>query len=571
MASVDDIFKHAGVGGKRKLDPVRDPSEIYKASRTSNGQSTRHAHAHVDEDEDVEAGPAPPGDDDDDMEAGPALPPDDDDGDDEEGRFFGGGVTAQENEILDYMNSVDDVAAPDNDKIDGAWLRKMALNFEKRISKNAQLRAKYESDPSRFIDSEADLDNEIKALSILGEHPELYPEFASMGCVGSLVGLLAHENTDIAIDAIECIGELTDEDVNATDDQWAALVDALLDADLLGLIASNFSRLDETQEADRDGVYKALAIIENLCSKPETADTLGKSDDLLKWLLARMQKAESPVSQNKQYAAEVLSILAQTAANRRRLAALDAVDAFLMRIAEYRRVDPKGGEEEEFVESVYSALTSIVDESVGKEKFVEAEGVELCLMIIKEGGKQGKMSSLRLLDHAANGGKDVCDKIVEAGGLKTLFTLFMKKHENQATEHLVSIFASLLRRLEGSSAPRIRALAKFVEKDYEKTAKLVKLRQGYASRLASAADDDLDLSSIFCLQTIDVVLAWLVAEDDGAKAKIRALLADQDQDFNTIKATIQEQLDGLEGEDDEPSAEDQDTKEMLSTLIEFLQ
>lgn len=76
--------------------------------------------------------------------------------------------------------------------------------------------------------SEADLDADIKALSILSEHPELYGEFAKLGCVGSLVSLLAHENTDIAIDAIEILSELTDEDVEAEQEQWDALVDGMV-------------------------------------------------------------------------------------------------------------------------------------------------------------------------------------------------------------------------------------------------------------------------------------------------------------------------------------------------------
>ena len=42
----------------------------------------------------------------------------------------------------------------------------------------------------------------------------------------------------------------------------------------------------------------------------------------------------------------------------------------------------------------------------------------------------------------------------------------------------------MLRSLPGDSAPRIRLLAKFVEKDYEKTARLFQLRREYASRLA---------------------------------------------------------------------------------------
>ena len=80
--------------------------------------------------------------------------------------------------------------------------------------------------------SEADLDAEVKALSILSEHPELYEEFVSLGCTASLVSLLSHENTDIAIDAIEIISELTDEDVEAEEAQWDALVNAMVDDDV---------------------------------------------------------------------------------------------------------------------------------------------------------------------------------------------------------------------------------------------------------------------------------------------------------------------------------------------------
>ena len=78
------------------------------------------------------------------------------------------------------------------------------------------------------MSSEADLDADVKALSILSEHPELYQEFAQLGCISSLVSLLSHENTDIAIDAIEIIGELTDEDVEAEQAQWDVLVDAMV-------------------------------------------------------------------------------------------------------------------------------------------------------------------------------------------------------------------------------------------------------------------------------------------------------------------------------------------------------
>lgn len=83
--------------------------------------------------------------------------------------------------------------------------------------------------------SEADLDTEIKGLSILSENPELYEEFSKMGCVASLVSLLSHDNADIAIDVIQIISELTDEDVEAEQEQWDSLVNAMVRASSLEL------------------------------------------------------------------------------------------------------------------------------------------------------------------------------------------------------------------------------------------------------------------------------------------------------------------------------------------------
>jgi beta-catenin-like protein 1 len=571
--------------------------EVYKSARL-NGSSSSSRHTRVEEqptdDDDVEAGPAPPLEDGgDEGDYGPDMPPDDDD-DEEGGRFFGGGVTAQEAQVLDYLDDVNEIAL---EKMDVAWLRRTAISFEKKISRNAEQRAKFEDDPAKFIASEAELDTEIKALSILSEHPELYPEFARLGCVGSLVGLLAHENTDIAIDAVEIIDELTDEDVSVEEAQWDALVDALLEADLLSLLVSNLERLDETQETDRGGVYHALGIIENLCGRTSTAERVAENEGLLKWLLRRIQVKEEGgrVSQNKQYAAEILAILVQNSdKNRRKLASLDAADIMLQLVAPYRKRDPeRGGEEEEYVENLFEALACIVDEPEGKTKFIEAEGVELCLIMLKE-GKLSKTASLRLLDHAAavggTAGVEVCQKIVEAGGLKNVFTLFMKKSTDlRMAEHLIGIFASMLRLLPPDSAERIRLLAKFVEKDYEKTDKLVKLRRECAARV-NAADEAIraeqaqlsveereDMADewfsrrldagLFSLQTLDVVLAWLVAEDGGAKKMIQKLLADRDESLNVVKETIQEQIEGIDTDD----ADGKDTREMLSTLVEFLQ
>lgn len=224
----------------------------------------------------------------------------------------------------------------------------------------------------------------------------------------------------------------------------------------------------------------------------------------MSWLQIRIQRKESPVGQNKQYAAEVIAILLQSSTkNRKRFIGLDGVDILLQVLSLYRKRDPaKDTEEEEYVENLFDCLTCVVDEDEGKEKFLDGEGIELCQIMLRE-GKMSKPRALRVLDHALGGagGAVACDKFVEAAGLKTVFGMFMKKQEKEVIEHLLGIFASLIRLLPGGSAARIRTMAKFVEKDYEKIDKLITLRRDYATRVTSVD------------QTIRDEKAALTAED----------------------------------------------------------
>jgi beta-catenin-like protein 1 len=68
----------------------------------------------------------------------------------------------------------------------------------------------------RFIESESDLDSALKQFLPLTQNPPLfYPELVKFGAIALLTSLLSHENTDIAIDVVEVLQELTDEDVGA--------------------------------------------------------------------------------------------------------------------------------------------------------------------------------------------------------------------------------------------------------------------------------------------------------------------------------------------------------------------
>lgn len=551
MTSIDDLFKKPFL-----------PSANGSTKRKYDGQDAEAAYKSAKLDPSVEDAPE---EDDEDMEAGPELPPDEDE--DEEGRFFGSGTNQHTNAALDFVDRADDGTTDMKvEKIDQAWVRRLGLSFERKINKNSELRAKYESDPSRFVASEADLDAEIKSLSILSEHPELYKDFAKIGCAASLVSLLSHENTDIAIDAIEIISELLDDDVQAEQEQWDTLVSAMLEADLIDLLLANLDRLDENLEADRSGVYHSLAVLESLSSNPITADTIAQ-DPILTYLLTRISRPEKSVSQNKQYAAEVLQVLSQASPSvRDRLISLDAIDKLLTLLAAYRKRDPqRDSTEQEYAEDLFDTLTCLCSPSPGKQAFLAAEGTELMLLMLRE-AKFSKPRALKVLDHALSGssGQPVAEKFIDAAGLKPLFSTFAKKNLEAAdTEHILGIFSALLRLLPGESSHRIRLLAKFVEKEYEKLDKLVKLRHEYASK--AAVEDDIDAgAAIYCLNTLDVVLAWLAAEDAGARKRIVEGLRDRDEGLETLKKSLQGQLEEVD------TSEEGNVAEMLTALIECL-
>jgi beta-catenin-like protein 1 len=74
----------------------------------------------------------------------------------------------------------------------------------------------------------------------------------------------------------------------------------------------------------------------------------------------------------------------------------------------------------------------------------------------------------------------------------------------------------MLRLLPSNSSGRIRLLAKFVEKDFEKLDKLIKLRRDYASKV-SAVDEGIrrERASLDGEEVEDMEAEWLSRRMDG--------------------------------------------------------
>lgn len=306
-------------------------------------------------------------------------------------------------------------------------LKKLVLAFERRLKDNIEARLKYPNQPDRFADSEIELHEELQKLKVLAGAPELYPDLVNLNVVPSVVDLLNHDNTDIAIDVVQLLQDLTDEDVLEDNDEPArVLVDSLVENSVLELLVQNLHRLSDSDPDEMAAVYNTLATIENLIEvKPTVAELVCEKTKLLKWLLGKIKVRE--FDGNKQYASEILAILLQNStANQKRLGQMNGVDVVLQAVAMYKSKDPKSSDEEEMVENLFDCLCCLLMPLENKERFVKAEGVELMIIIMKQ-KKLAYGSAIRALDFAMTKYPPACERFVDVLGLKTAFAAFMGK------------------------------------------------------------------------------------------------------------------------------------------------
>lgn len=109
------------------------------------------------------------------------------------------------------------------------------------------------------MESEVELHETLQELHVVATNPELYPLMVELRAIPSLLELLSHENTDIAVGVVDLLQELTDVDIlHESQDGADALIDALLDQQVSALLVQNLDRLDETVKEESDGVFNTL-------------------------------------------------------------------------------------------------------------------------------------------------------------------------------------------------------------------------------------------------------------------------------------------------------------------------
>ncbi|KAJ2657262.1 hypothetical protein IW148_005270 [Coemansia sp. RSA 1199] len=510
--------------------------------------------------------------------------------DNEGGRFFSDGLTSKEKGVMDWVDHADELDAT----LDPASVQRLVVRLERAVSKNTTDRVSHPDAPEKFVESEAELDEAIQRLQLLANDVQLLKVLDDLGALPTLVGLVAHENADIALDVIQLTVEITAEDAwnseGESPEERAAVIAFISDMaqnEFFVVLGQNLRRLNEggessEGEADRQGVFQTLALIENLVSLDVSlAEQAVDGMKLLDWLQHRVAKSfvqnTTQVDSNQQYAAEITSILLQASSKLREQAGSTFIDTLLQCLAKYRKHTPDEDIALEHLENIVESICMLVATARGKQAFLEAEGVELLVLLQKQ-PQVARLLSLKILDyaltppspnrtgetsnaetaHADTESRAIAKRYIDASGLKYLFSTLMHHGKSnmkklykaypESDERAVNCIAWLLRLTKTGTPLHWRVLAKFVPSPADPSSwkshvdRIVELNTAYSERVKEAEDQvqsDSDLedeegsaeerylsrmdAGLFTLQMTDTVIAF-VAKEEQVKEHIEQRL-----------------------------------------------
>ncbi|KAH9103283.1 hypothetical protein AeMF1_020318 [Aphanomyces euteiches] len=487
-------------------------------------------------------------------------------------------------------------------------VKQMVASLEKKLQKNDLMRSKYENDPSKFMESELALHEEIIRIKDVATDPSLYHVLIENQAIPLFMQLLTHPNYDVRMDVIALLADMTD--VERVEMEFAqALVENIVQLNGLALLCENLGSLltsskedNEEDDVKRTAIYNTLHIVENLAElDPACCRAMATSTPMLNILLHECNVKGAEMTENRLYCSEILSIVLQSTDDETCMALVaapgteDRLDLILQVLAKYRKKDPSSTEEEEFVENLFNALCSALRIVAVQDRFRHLEGFELMLRCLKE-NKFCTTSALRVLDHATMNHTRNCERLIQLGGLKQLFPAFMgklkrkKKQEATQDEHIISLFATLCLWLPVDSKDAVldRFHAKFLEQSFEKTDRLLDLFLKYHDRVHAMPKpprpaDDADMEEYaealegYRLHQIEAglfplhQLAFIVAHLIQVFAKtLRPYVGDKlhthGLSLTTLRDLIQDNLKQLEADEADDSVQGHRLRDLVETL-----
>ncbi|XRB11336.1 beta-catenin [Pseudoscourfieldia marina] len=230
-----------------------------------------------------------------------------DDGD-EEGGGGGGGAAGE----FSSISSPRDV-------------RRLLSLLTKALDHNTLMRSKFGSEPSKFLESELALNDVLEQAKVIAAHVTYYHVLVEENAVATIATLLAHENSDVAAQAVAVLREWLDDPLAGVPDNEVeeatkaamSLADAVV-ANLAEDLCRSLLRWDENEDVEKQAVSDTLGAVEALVelrgAAAANACMLERSGALATFLLSKLHGGEQAAKRAAQGRSAVEAALAASKA-----------------------------------------------------------------------------------------------------------------------------------------------------------------------------------------------------------------------------------------------------------------
>jgi len=196
---------------------------------------------------------------------------------------------AERQDIADRLDAADREPGPA--ALNAQQARRLAAAVAKANERNQMERSKHPDEPGKFMGSELELHDAVRALQEVASAPELLGEVVECGGAEAVLAVVGHPNGDVSVAALEFLDEALE--AEAEEGGAAALGEAVV---LLGgceAVVQRLWGLDRTgDDDDAQGAQRALGVCEQLLTTSAGAAAPRLvSAGLGEFLLRRLQQA----------------------------------------------------------------------------------------------------------------------------------------------------------------------------------------------------------------------------------------------------------------------------------------
>ncbi|KAM3127154.1 Beta-catenin-like protein 1 [Paramecium bursaria] len=368
-------------------------------------------------------------------------------------------------------------------EFDEIFLKNLIHSLDSHIQINSEMRMKYKSNPEKYVDSEVDLDMDIKELQNIAAYPELYPILYHSNGLENMIQLLQHPNSDIVAEVVDFFKDLVD-----LDD--AKMIIILYDRLIKGYF---FEQLVETIKTQEQLTYQIFEIIEKMLDiRSSLCDEIAKRTPILPILIQKIEDDSQEIDDVRLYATELLVIILQNSElSQKQLGNVGLVENLLVCLNSYRKKDPDTKDEKEIMCNICDALLLVLLHKEGQQSFNSFQGIQLMLKLITA-KRQISQTAYLLLLQSINQNKENVEQLIDAGGLAIIFPILMRKglksqtQQQKIDETTVQILKQLFRYSENQYRKRVQ------EKCVQRMNEILFLRKEYLDLIPLIDPDEYD-------------------------------------------------------------------------------